>query len=255
MAVRRVTASQKISRPFLASSPPEEHQLPGLDPIAVSVSGPLLFHVQVLEINDVRLHEGTAGRETVALSLHEGEQVGAATDDDIGKLDHPPLGIHAAQLRFIAEGQHSVVTIPDPGRRGLHQKQRALERKTLPLGKQSVVDPSAPLGCMHDVVGPLAHQPAMELVHLPLPARRRADQFGRLRRQRNEPDIQAPIELHPMPYGLVLALHALEIEHGDLVTIADQGPCQMIVGRSNAAVAYRTEYLLGRDADPKASPR
>ena len=78
--------------------------------------------------------------------------------------------------------------------------------------------------------------------------------LDRHRRQGNEADVQAQIEFDPVLDGLVLALHALEIEHGDRVTVAGQGPREMIVGRGNAAVAHGAEYLLGCDADPEALP-
>ena len=240
--------------PLSCLEAPEEHQLPSLDPIAVPVSGSLLFDLQVLQIDDVRLNEGAAGRETVAFVRHEGEQVGAAADDDIGALHDAPFRIHAGELRPVTEGQHAVVPIPDPGRRGLHHEQCALERESESPGEQGVVDSSPPLGRMDDIVGWLVLQPVVELVHLPLPPRRRANQLGRHCRQGNEADGEAPIEFDPVLYGLVLALHALEIEHGDRVAVAGQGPREMIVGRGNAAVAHRAEDLLGCDADPEASP-
>ena len=233
---------------------PEEYQLSGLDEIAVLVSGPLLFHAQVLQIDDIRLHEGAVRRETVALLFHEGKQVSAAAYDDIGKFDNTSFGIHTGEFRFIAEGQHSIVPVPDIRRGGLHHKQRTFERKTKPLGKQRIVGASAPLGCVHDVVRLLALQPAIELVHLPLPARGRADQLQWFRRQWNEPDVETSIEFYPMLYGFVLALRAFEIEHGDHVSIRDQGACEMIVGRGDAAVAHRAKYLLGSDANFQASP-
>ena len=41
---------------------------------------------------------------------------------------------------------------------------------------------------------------------------------------------------------------------GSCHRVAGQGPREVIVGRGNAAVAHRAEYLLGCDADPEASP-